>query len=750
MMTRMTMPIILLTALMGIINTAPASDWRMSGGNIENTRSLKGGQLNSNTVSELTPLWEFQTSPETGDVNTPFDAVASTPTVDGDHVYFTNLQGFIFKLNRFTGTEIWRKNFFAHLSAPGFTISEGRVSPYITGNLVIIGNSFHVLDQLCGVVGRLVPIPGVCHSGDGAIVVALDKQTGNVVWRQQVDQHPAAKVSSSISGYGNKIFVPVSQYEEEWARSYPNIYNPNAQFGSVYPCCSARGSVAALNVQTGQILWKRYLSIGLDVNNELSSELKSLLGNKGYFGISTYGHNPTIDLKRKSLYVATSQTTTAPKAAEDCEVKRRATSDPNANIDGLPFGVTCNNLNEKLKTYGNAIVALDLNTGQVKWAFYARKYDAWNHSCDAPDWGAAFFPSLLVPVPAANAANCFYEPIGSNFGFGMQPSLVKNVKMSNRKSEDLVVAGNKDGRFFAINADTGLKVWDRELDPGGIVGGLHYGLATDGVRIYVGSANSSNVSRDKNKPFVPLQEFLDTNGLSAIGLRTGNMSKFDGDPGQPRPAPDYFLPFPGPNLVYAGLGYPPNIGYPDTFPPLIADPQDPYYFLNAFFKGPSSGPWRLWQLVNPPQDIEPDDVNVIDIGGNLKTIVGMISAVNASDGTIVWQRPAIDAIRFNQQGASASGSLTVVNDLVLAGYFDGKGTMLGLDSTTGIKKFEYHQQIGVNESQVSAGAIEAGPAVVNDIVYWGMGSYGSAPFTNPAGLRYLGGNRVIAFHLPSE
>jgi PQQ enzyme repeat len=40
-------------------------------------------------------------------------------------------------------------------------------------------------------------------------VLALDEKTGNVVWRKQVESHPSGKVTGSISGHGNRIYVPV-------------------------------------------------------------------------------------------------------------------------------------------------------------------------------------------------------------------------------------------------------------------------------------------------------------------------------------------------------------------------------------------------------------------------------------------------------------------------------------------------------------------------------------------------------------
>src|SRR5258706_11293058 len=88
----------------------------------------------------------------------------------------------------------------------------------------------------------------------------------------------------------------------------------------------------------------------------------TLFRSKGSFGTSTYGHNPTIDVQRRQVYIAMAQTTTAPQVAQDCEQARRRSGDPNANIPGLPAAVTRNKLNEKLPIYANAMIALDMDT----------------------------------------------------------------------------------------------------------------------------------------------------------------------------------------------------------------------------------------------------------------------------------------------------------------------------------------------------------------------------------------------------
>lgn len=765
---------------------------------IENTRSFTG-PINASNVGTLLPVLEYLTAPDTGTRQAGFGSVSSTPAVKGRFIYFNDMAGNITKLNRFTFEVVWKKSYARDLSIPGMEVIESRVTPYISHGLVIVGSNFGIIDPLCAFVNQ-VPAANVCTPGSGAIVLALNKNDGSVVWRKRIEDHPAAKVTGSISGQGSSIFVPVGSWEEDWARAYPKIYAPGQEgtqnfaqpivAGTKYPCCTFRGSLVALNVKTGAPIWKTHTVMGTDANNELEPALHNLLVDKygapkGFTGTSTYGHNPTVDTARKQVYISTAQNQTAPRVAELCELARRSSGNPNANIAGLPAGVTCDNLNQKLRNYANAIMALDMNTGVLKWAYWARKYDAWNHACGAPDfygWGAIL--PLVFPVGIVNNQNCDQDPIGPDVGFGNQPMLVKNVTLPNGTTKDLVVAGNKDGRLFALDPATGAKIWETNVDPGGIYGGLQFGRASDGQRIYFGTTNTRNAGRKPQTPFVPAQRdpnfvpapgdpiaFLDWNGFTAVGVRTGPFVKSDAATPDWHPAPaDAGLPFPGPNLIYGISGYP--FDFPlwgsSTCPPGFTNPSTGGCLAMT---GPASGPAEYWRLVNPPSDVKTDCVNVFDRPVNradpgndvtncevgksatstapLYTTAGMVQAVRPSDGAILWQRPAIDAIAGNVAAASAFGTLSVGNGVVFIGYQDNQGTMMGLDSATGKKLFRFNNKVRLsNGTYENTGGIESGPAVAGRWLYWGAGLETGSFFPN-ANLQYLSrGNRVYGFKLP--
>lgn len=712
------------------------------------TRSFKGGPLNVSNVGQLQLQWTYQTAPDTGNANTPIASVSTTPALKGKFLYFNDMTGNITKLNRFTGQVIWKKNYVNDLSAPGFVVVQSRNTPYIVGNLVIVGNNASVLAPLCQVSGG-TPAANGCHNGDGAIVVALDKNTGSVVWRIKADNHPASKVTGSISGIGNLIFVPIANWEEEWARIYPNIYqtDQNGQVipGSQYPCCSDRGSVVAIDVTKPAIVWKTYGAPGdgsivdpLDNNPPLSTQMQALLGPKGFYGSSFYGHNPTIDTKRNHIYVASAQNTTAPKVAEDCEKYRRGTGP----MPVLPSGVTCKNLNDKLQNYASSVLALDSKTGIIKWVYHSRFYDAWNHACAAPDfYGLGNVLPIVFPVPLINANNCFQDPVGPDNGFGHNPLLVKNVVLANGTKKDVLVVGNKDGRLFGLDPDTGKERWISNVDPGGLYGGLQFGRATDGKRVFFGTTNSANINRDRNIPFVSNQTFLDYNGLSAVGIRVGLYSQGDSGPLVPFPAPSsQVLPFPGPNLVYGITGYPQT--FPTTYPNATAGPFSPLLSV------PASGPRELLTLVNPPADVPVDGVTVFNNNGQLQTIDGTVTAVDAGTGKILWQRPANDGIVGAIGAGVAFGTLTVGNGIVFIGYADTHGTMVALDANTGVKLFQFQSSILINNVLTPAGSIESGPQVDGCRVYWGMGAETTSYFPDKTFTLRNGGNRLYMFKLP--
>ena len=83
------------------------------------------------------------------------------------------------------------------------------------------------------------------YFGDvAAHAYALDAATGALLWKVKVEQHRAAQITGAPTLHNGVLYVPVSSIEEAFGTR------------SDYQCCTFRGSVVALNAETGEQLWK--------------------------------------------------------------------------------------------------------------------------------------------------------------------------------------------------------------------------------------------------------------------------------------------------------------------------------------------------------------------------------------------------------------------------------------------------------------------------------------------------------------
>jgi polyvinyl alcohol dehydrogenase (cytochrome) len=202
------------------------------------------------------------------------------------------------------------------------------------------------------------------------------------------------------------------------------------EFGS--ECCKSHGMLQALDPYTGNIAWTYHTA----PEATLDKATKKYAPN----GMSIWS-TPAIDPARSSIYVGTGQNYTPPTTGNE-----------------------------------DSIVALDIGTGTSKWVFQGSSGDAWNTSCQSP---IKILDKNCLPAP----------PGGSDFDFGASPML---VHLSN--GTDAVLAGEKSGMLFSLNPDTGARNWSLRLGAGGNIGGIHWGMAADANRVYVGV---SDVTVDK-------------------------------------------------------------------------------------------------------------------------------------------------------------------------------------------------------------------------------------------------------------
>ena len=80
-----------------------------------------------------------------------------------------------------------------------------------------------------------------------AMAYAVDASTGALIWKVKLDNHPS-RASPAHQLLSGPVFVPMASFEEA-AGSDPK---------SSYECCTFRGSLTALDAETGRQLWKSF------------------------------------------------------------------------------------------------------------------------------------------------------------------------------------------------------------------------------------------------------------------------------------------------------------------------------------------------------------------------------------------------------------------------------------------------------------------------------------------------------------
>ncbi|VWX62611.1 Pyrrolo-quinoline quinone [Burkholderiales bacterium 8X] len=273
----------------------------------------------------------------------------------------------------------------------------------------------------------------------GAHVFAVDKRNGRKLWSRRVDSTAYSTVTQSAVVSGGLVLVGVASNEELVAGFVPKSQGWQFNF---------RGSVMALDVRTGAQRWRTYTVPA------------------GYSGGSVWGSTVAVDLARNQLYVATGNNFSVPTAVLDC-LNGRGTPAACMSPDNHP----------------DSVLAMALDTGRIRWARRAVPYDAWNVGCGLNVPGLVVPPNDNCPVPQ-----------GPDWDFAQGPMLVDAA----RSGVELVGAGQKSGKFWALNPRNGNLLWSTQVGPPGLSGGLQWGSATDGRRIYVAVANSGPTSAGQN------------------------------------------------------------------------------------------------------------------------------------------------------------------------------------------------------------------------------------------------------------
>jgi polyvinyl alcohol dehydrogenase (cytochrome) len=368
--------------------------WPFVNGGVDNLRSAKGIALDK--VSTLAPTWALQLR---GAVK------LATPTSDGRSLYVPTGAGRLYRIDRANGTVIWDIDIAEAVGEKG---ASARTSVAVYDGMLLFGLR------------------------NKAMVVALNAETGALLWKTKVDEHPFAQVAQSPIAADGRVFVSMTGVAEE---AMPAM-RPD------YKCCTFRGSAVGLDTKTGKLLWKTYFLP------------------EGFAGASVWSAAGAIDRKRGTVYITTGNAYQAPPDVQACVEKNKGNT--TAQEACHPPGV-----------WYDALVAFDVKTGAIKWGFRGSHED--------------FFTAGCFGFKGAPVRDCGKGP---DHDFGAAPMIWS------AGGKDFVGAGQKSGMFWALDPDSGKVAWKTSVGPGGPIGGIEFGTAADGQRIYFADSNAKFAGHD--------------------------------------------------------------------------------------------------------------------------------------------------------------------------------------------------------------------------------------------------------------
>jgi len=275
-------------------------------------------------------------------------------------------------------------------------------------------------------------------------VHAVDAITGTRLWTAEGRHSSDTSISGAPILAGDRVIVPVS------GSGVGRGADPE------YECCVEHGAVVALDAVTGEMLWTWHTMADATYTGRTNRVGVKLRGPSGAPIWST----PTVDRQRGVVYATSGQNTSLPATK---------TSD--------------------------AVLAIDLATGTLRWGFQALANDVWIIGCRSA-W-AQSGPNCPSPE----------DSVLKDFDFGGSAVLVTLAD-----GRDVLLAGQKSGDVWALDPDGGTLLWNRRFGEGTPLGGVHWGLATDGRRVFVPINDPAMQPGSRPEP-----------GMNALDVATGEV-----------------------------------------------------------------------------------------------------------------------------------------------------------------------------------------------------------------------------------
>lgn len=363
-----------------------AASWPMAGQNPHDMRDASDERsVGPSNAADLAPNWILTTK---GNVTT-------TPAVVDGTVYAPDYGGLLWAVDATDGKVRWNHEISEYSGIAG---DVSRTTPAYWKGVLVTGQGVQTV-----------------HNRSGAFMLGIDASAGRPLWRTQVEDDPEAIITSSPVVDDGVVYVGTSSRDEAF-KTPPTF----------------RGSVLALDVMTGSLLWKTYM-----VPN-------------GYTGGAVWGSTPVVDHDAGLVYVTTGNNYSVPTGV--CPAEDRKDCAPGARDNLI-----------------DSIVALDLKTGRIAWS---------------------------TPTLSADMSTNYDHDDGPDYDFAAGPNLYTTT--IDGQPRRVLGAGQKSGIYWALEPKTGKVLWKTDVGPGSRKGGMMWGSATDGERIYVsiGNGNQESVAVD--------------------------------------------------------------------------------------------------------------------------------------------------------------------------------------------------------------------------------------------------------------
>ena len=285
----------------------------------------------------------------------------------------------------------------------------------------------------------LKPPSAAFFGDDKGAVYALDAERGTLLWKTQLESQPTARILGAPVIYQNHLYIAVGSSE------------PGAARDATFSCCTFRGSVASLDIATGRVAWKTYLVA------EEPRPIASAAGMQqfGPAGMAIAG-TPTLDTVRGLVYVATGDS-----------------------------------FNPPLQPTADAVVALDLLDGQVRWSKQLRPPASESGPAESPprEGSARDFTASPILRTLTSGRQILLAGQRSGIVYGLDPERSGEVLWQINGAENKVSEGidagmaadhrdvyaalsgfgaepsNQTGSLVAIDMKTGAKRWQSASPP---------------------------------------------------------------------------------------------------------------------------------------------------------------------------------------------------------------------------------------------------------------------------------------------